>query len=920
MKTKSAWHFVIVRSAIFILLPLLASLLMYTKMNSVLQSYMESQVAEHASFLGKLASRQLSAHAESLKQAAYYFSGGRMKEQDMGAALNRLLRDPSRISGGILRLDGTPVSGEALRPIEYPAIQNAFRGNSTVRYREGEGFLFTAPIYNGDNIKYTLYEFFDPDALFQSFGEHCYHGQGQVLFADPSQQKMLPISQNADPSYFYRKQDEYTGLLKKLGIDTSAAIYYKDNDSKDFLFVAELEQDNFYLLGTVPYQVVAGSVSSLSIMSLLVFALLLILLFIGTFNTVSANAKAMESDALREAKYIAEQASKSKSTFLANMSHELRTPINVILGMNEMILREDMDPDTKERALDIKSAAQILLSLINDVLDFSKIESGKMNIIATEYNLVNVVRDLDLMTENRARQKSLNFKIAVQPNLPIGLYGDDIHIRQILTNLLTNAVKYTPEGTVTLRVSGTPKGEDYITLHFEVEDTGTGIKSEDIDKLMIPYTRIEEERNRNVEGTGLGMSIIVNLLKLMGSQLRVESVYGKGSNFYFDLEQKIVDTEPVGDIQKRMDDMVKDYDYRVTFAAPNAHILMVDDNSMNRKIFVSLLKKSLVSVTTVSSGKKCLDIVQKEHFDIIFMDHLMPEMDGIETLHRLQELEGNLCKDTPVIALTANAFRGDREKYIGLGFDDFLSKPIVTEKLEELIRELLPKEYVQTITEEIPAADSTAGAAGKEAEPAPELPSIEGVNWAYAKLHISDAELLMQSLRDFYLSIDTEYIDISALAEKADTEDGIADYRIRVHALKSTSALLGILSVSELAKILESAAKKLETEKICAANPILLDELLQTKERLRPFVGQTETQKTPGDTTRLPGFFDMLLFSMEQMDISGADSVMRQIQKYVYEEPIQEQLEQLSEKVAALDFEGAEETINALLESLEQNE
>ncbi len=909
MTTKTPLVFKVVRIVIYVLLPFLACAIMFIRMSAAMRGYMETQVADNADYMATICNELLTARIESLEQVAEFFRDGTIDESEMPAAMERLLRNKSRISCGILKLNGSPVCGEALVASDYPAVKKAFRGSSMVRYREGEGFLFTAPIYNGANIKYVLYEFVDKSALFKDFEENCWGGggSGEVILADSSQQIAIPLKEDSDVSAYLDEdmRDMFLKLNVRMGSDNSAGIFYQGPEGKCFWFASGVGLDNLYVVGRVPYSVIAGSLLPPVYMSMLVFVLLLALLTLGTFNVISAKAKAHESDQLRKAKQAAEIASKSKSTFLANMSHELRTPINVILGMDEMILREEPDKDTRERAMDIKSAAQILLSLINDVLDFSKIESGKMNIICTEYSLVDMVRDLMLLTENRAQQKSLNFEIETDPELPVGLYGDDIHIRQVLTNLLTNAVKYTPEGTVTLRISGKRDGEN-ILLHFEVEDTGMGIKEENIEKLMIPYIRVDEERNRNVEGTGLGMPIIVNLLQLMGSKLKIKSVYGVGSMFGFDLMQKVVDSEPIGDIHKRMSDMLRDYEYKVSFTAPGAKLLMVDDNSMNRKLFVSLLKKTLVSVTTVSSGAKCLELCGKEHFDIIFMDYLMPEMDGVETLNLLKELPDNKCADTPVIALTANAFNGDREKYMEMGFDDFLSKPIITEKLEALIRRMLPKEYLNYEPGDAPAEPS------KQTE---ELPEIDGVNWAYAKLHMNDSELLMSTLRDYYKRIPVEIEKIGELGEKVYTSDGLSDYRICVHALKSTSAMVGVLSVSEMAKSLEFMARDGETDKILKLNPFLIDEMKKTEERIAPFIHEENSEKeTLDDMERLTKLLTSLHEKTALMDFDGADDVMEKILEYSYDGELKEIIEQLESDISVLDFDSAEENIQKAME------
>lgn len=400
---------------------------------------------------------------------------------------------------------------------------------------------------------------------------------------------------------------------------------------------------------------------------------------------------------LQKEKARADAANNAKSAFLANMSHEMRTPVNAIMGMNEMILRETQEEGTKEQATDIRNAAQILQSLINDVLDLSKIESGKMEIIPAEYQLSSLINDLVNMATVRAKTKNLEFKVEVDPELPSVYFGDDVRIRQVLMNLLTNAVKYTNEGSVTLTVKRTLVLDGLAILHFSVADTGVGIKQEDMEKLYAAFERIEEENHRNEEGTGLGMSISTSLLELMGSKIQVESEYGKGSRFSFNLEQRILNPTPIGDFQESIKQLAKDYSYNAHFTAPDAKILVVDDNAVNRKVFVGLLKKTKVQVTEAASGKACLELVGQQHFDLIFLDHMMPEMDGVETFQHMKELpeSENQCRETPVIILTANAISGVREEYLKQGFDEYLSKPIEPEKLETMIHRMLPKELVQ---------------------------------------------------------------------------------------------------------------------------------------------------------------------------------------------------------------------------------
>ena len=401
--------------------------------------------------------------------------------------------------------------------------------------------------------------------------------------------------------------------------------------------------------------------------------------------------KAKLASELEKAKEEAESANRAKSQFLARMSHEIRTPINAILGMNEMIIRESNEPNIKQYAFDVKDSSVMLMGIINDILDSSKIESGMMDIIPINYNMGSMLNDLYNMINIKACEKGLELIFDISPDIPSELYGDDKRIRQILINILTNGVKYTEKGKVTLSLSWKRDNENAV-LHFSVKDTGIGIKEQDIDKIYDEFRRIDVSRNRNIEGTGLGMTIVQRLLKLMNSELNIESQYEKGSEFSFDLVQKIVNDAPVGDFRKKPKKSSEQKKSWTSFTAPDVNILVVDDFPMNLKVFRSLLKETKMHITDAVSGQECIECARKQNFDIIFLDHMMPGMDGIETLRIMKEEK--LCENIPVIMFTANAIIGDRENYIQNGFNDVLSKPIVPEKLEEMLLTYLPPELV----------------------------------------------------------------------------------------------------------------------------------------------------------------------------------------------------------------------------------
>ena len=400
-----------------------------------------------------------------------------------------------------------------------------------------------------------------------------------------------------------------------------------------------------------------------------------------------------ERDSLVDKSERAIAASEAKSAFLSNMSHEIRTPINAVLGMNEMILRESDDKNIINYANTIKSAGNSLLGLINDILDFSKIESGKMELVPVDYDIGTLLNDVVNITKIRMQEKGLEMNLDIDPTIPRGLYGDEVRIKQIITNMLTNAAKYTEKGSVTLtvRLDTVATDDSNAMISFAIEDTGIGIREEDMEKLFTEFERIDLKKNRKIEGTGLGLAISKNLLKMMGSHLHVQSEYGIGSTFSFALSQPIRNSEPIGefkDITERL--AKKQVTYVPHFTAPDARVLMVDDVKVNLVVFKGLLKKTGMTIDTAGSGKEGIELTQKNKYDILFLDHLMPGMDGVETLSAIRADGNNPNKNTVAVCLTANAISGAKEFYLENGFDDYLTKPIYPDQLEKMLSKYIP--------------------------------------------------------------------------------------------------------------------------------------------------------------------------------------------------------------------------------------
>ncbi len=625
-------------------------------------------------------------------------------------------------------------------------------------------------------------------------------------------------------SYNPSTSAEYNDVIREITGDTGSMNIKNARGEDCILSYTPLETLKvWFLLAYIPE---SDLVNNRSVDWLLLGIVSVGLVFLLVFNSLllmTYNRK------LSEAAVQANQANEAKSHFLSTMSHDIRTPMNAILGLNEMVLRNTGDEVIRMYSENIRTAGNTLLRIINDILDFSKIEAGKMEIINVDYNFVSVLNDLVNMVQKKAEDKGLAFKLNINRDIPMILNGDEIRIKQIITNILSNAVKYTKKGYVSFSADYTVSEDkpDHIKLKISVADTGIGIKQEDMDRLFVAFERIEESRNRNIEGTGLGMSITRSFLAKMGSRLEVKSVYGEGSEFSFELDQKVIKWDPIGDYEEAFKHSLSDRrEYREKFTAPYAKVLVVDDTPVNLTVFKSLLSRTKIQIDTAESGDECIPLYTKKHYDVIFLDHMMPDKDGIETLKEMKEIVDAASFDTPVICLTANAISGMREMYINAGFDDYITKPIDPERLENMLLQYLPKGKIAPASDEDEPDDYMI----------PDfLFHLKGLDLNSGLIHCGNRESYMQTLKMF---LDTAAGNADDIDKYWNARD-IKNLTVKVHALKSTSRVIGALELGELAERLEKAGDSGDVGMLEKELPGLVMMYRQLAEDLKP-IGENE--------------------------------------------------------------------------------
>lgn len=806
---KKAWirrnKKIIAGILVFSLLLGIVAILMQNKMRSLLNYYVEQQAAQQAELLAQMVEKQFAEELRQLTWTADYIQKHEVDRQDI---VDAFANYDKQVCVGLLEMDGNTLCGEALDFLEFAGIRQSFRGKDAVSYNQEGGLLFTVPVYKGKNVRYVLYRLYDVNTLYDKFGLSCYDGRGRAVIMDLQEQIIVPSRKEGDEDEVFSQTAEiYEGYLEmreQLQVLTSTSTYVRSSEGSYFLFSSEIADVDMLLVGIVPENVATEGISYLVILVLWVFGLLMVVFVIGMAYLFGAEERARESDELREAKIMAEKANRAKSDFLANMSHEIRTPINAVMGMNEMILRECDQETIREYSQNIQGASQTLLTLINDILDFSKIESGKMEIVEAAYDTSSMLNDVINMVRAKAEEKNLKFIVNADGNLPGELWGDGTRVRQVIINVLNNAVKYTKEGEIAFSVTGERTAGDKMMLVIQVSDTGIGIKEEDLSKLFRNFERLNLGENRNVEGTGLGLAITSRLVEQMNGKIEVESRYGIGSTFTVYLPQGIVNDNPIGDFQERYRLGLEQnrHQYRESFVAPEAKILVVDDTPMNLLVIEQLLKKTRVQVTTCPSGKACVEMVKKEQYDVILLDHMMPEMDGIDTLKMLKGMEDNQCPDAPVIALTANAIVGVREMYIGKGFDDYLSKPVEGRDLEEMLQKYIPPQKLQMITRKEAGTEEKPKEDNEGAEPQ-WLDIRRGLKYC-----AGSEEVYREVLREFCDVAEDERNKIESAYGREDWEY----YTILVHGLHSSALSAGAKKLSEEAAGLERSGEEMQKE------------------------------------------------------------------------------------------------------------
>ena len=613
----------------------------------------------------------------------------------------------------------------------------------------------------------------------------------------------------------------------------------------------------------------------------------------------------------------AESAAQAKEEFLANMSHEIRTPMNAITGMVELALRNDALPNQeKEYLYNIRAAGEDLVSIIDDILDITKIDSGNLEITEEEYEITSIVHDVVNVAQVILGEKPVVLMVDVSPDIPARLKGDGVRIKQIMLNLLNNAAKYTERGSIRLEVTAIPiDGENNKTdLKVCVTDTGIGISEEQLEDLFMKFKQADSGMNRSRGGSGLGLAISKRLVELMEGTLQAKSEPGKGSEFMFTVRQEVIDDRPCIESDPQIvlplplppeekavhREQRKKEGRQTTFTAPTVRILLVDDNKVNLRVAEGLLRPYKMCIEMAYSGKQAIEMVRNRVYDLIFMDHMMPEMDGVETTRSIRAMEEARFRTVPIIALSANAVRGAKEMFLEAGMNDFVAKPIEMRTMDRTLRRWLPADKV------ISNRNATEAARQEEyggMKTNPMLWQMIGIDVAVGmKYSGDDANLYREVLSDYMDTIEEK----ADLIEKAVEERDLETYTIEVHSLKSTSKAIGALELSELAKDLEENGKNEEWEPIIARTPALLFLYRELYDIIMPYrtIEEEEGQeKEVMDDRVLAQLLGQLLDSVSMYDSLRAEEIISELSKYAYPDNWSGYLQAVTEAMGRFDYD-----------------
>lgn len=634
-----------------------------------------------------------------------------------------------------------------------------------------------------------------------------------------------------------------------------------------------------------------------------------------TISFVDITAERMAVEEMKEKKNKADEANAAKSIFLANMSHEIRTPMNAIIGMSELIIEESRGRKVYDMAVQIKKASRNLLTIINNILDYSKMEADKMDLVEDEYYLEELVVDTFNLINIPAMERGLSVNLALDKSLPCKLYGDDGKIRQVLINLLNNAIKFTKRGHIDLTVNGKVIGKE-IELIFSVADTGSGISEENQKIIFESFEQVDKINNKSVEGTGLGLSITKGLVDMMGGRIALSSVYGEGSTFSVSLKQRIVDNRPISEYSIKEEEETRT---RELFKSPETKVLICDDNNINLLVVEGMLEAYELDVTTCNSGKEAINLVTKNDYDIIMMDHMMPEMDGIEATNKIRTVCVSKTKKPHIIALTANTYEGAHEMFLSRGFDDYLPKPVDKLLLYDKLINLIPESKISFTTEEIEPAAYTED----------EL----------AELFMSGVDVRMAlderegSIKDYLKVLELYYLEGESkkrLIKDAYESKDYKNYEVFVHGLKSTSLSIGAVALSDLAKEHEFAAKNGDIqfindnyEKLCSEYDRILDEIegVLVKKGIisNDKSDENNENKIDGMThNKLIRKIHKILELSENFRSKEAYNELQELLDYKLDDDIQDSLEDIALKFKMYDDDGAEEELTSLLERINE--